>query len=75
MKADIIHQLPEHHYIPFDVFSVVTNFDGLVKLLVNESNLYAWQNDWEFHTNEQEMRAFVGIIYITFINQIRTKKF
>ena len=29
-KIDIIHQFPEHH-IPFDVFSAVTNRDGLVE--------------------------------------------
>ena len=39
LKADIIHQLPEHH-IPFEEFSAVTNLDGVVKLLVNESNFY-----------------------------------
>ena len=37
-KANIIHQFPEHH-ISFDVFSAVANLDGLVKLLVDESNL------------------------------------
>ena len=37
-KANIIHQFPEHH-ISFDVFSAVANLDGLVKLLVGESNL------------------------------------
>ena len=40
LKADIIHQFPEHH-ITFHVFFAVTNLDGLVKLLVDESNLYA----------------------------------
>ena len=52
LKADIIHQFSEHH-IPFDVLSAVTNLDGLVKLLVDESNLYTQQNGREFHTNEQ----------------------
>ena len=42
LKADIILPFPEHHnYIHFDVFSAVTNLDGLVKQLANESNLYA----------------------------------
>ena len=32
LKADIILPFPEHHnYIHFDVFSAVTNLDGLVK--------------------------------------------
>ena len=58
MKGDIIHQFPEHH-IPFDVFSAVTNLDGLVKPFVDESNLYAQQNGREFRTNKQEMRTFL----------------
>ena len=38
LKADIINHFPEHH-VPFDVFSAVTNLDGLVIFLVDESNL------------------------------------
>ena len=55
MKSNI-HQFREHH-ISFDVFYVVTNLDGLVKLLVDESTLYAQQNGREFHTKKQERRA------------------
>ena len=73
LKADIIHQVPEHH-IPFDAFSAVTNLDGLVKLFADESNLYVQQNNSEFHTNEQEMRAFFGINYIMSINKLPTIK-
>ena len=68
MKADIIHQFPERH-IPFDVFIAVTNFDGPVKPLVDKSNLYVQQNGREFQTNEQKMRAFLGINYIMSINK------
>ena len=71
MKADIIHQFPEHH-IPFDVFSAVTNVDGLVKRLVDKLNLYVQQNGREFHTNEREMRA--GIKYIMSIRKPPTVK-
>ena len=55
--SDMIHQFPEHH-VPFDVFSAVTNLDGLVKLLVDEGKLRAQQNGKEFHTNEKEVQAF-----------------
>ena len=72
-KIDIIHQFPEHH-IPFDVFSAVTNRDGLEKLLVDESNLYVQQNGREFHTKEQEMRSFFGINYRMSINKLPTIK-
>ena len=53
----MIHQFPEHH-VTFDVFSAVTNLDGLVKLLVDEGKLRAQQNGKEFHTNEKEVQAF-----------------
>ena len=73
LKADIIHQFPKQ-YIPFNVFSAVTNLDGLAKLLFAESNLYAQQNGREFRTNKQEMIAFLGINYIIFINKLPTIK-
>ena len=44
----------------------------LVKFLVDESNLYASRNGREFHTNEQKMRAFLGINYIMSINKLPT---
>ena len=50
------HQFLEHH-ISFDVFHAVINLDGLVKLIVDENNLYAQQNGREFHTKKQERRA------------------
>ena len=68
LKTDIIHQFPEHH-IPFDVFSAVTNPDGLVKLLADESNLHAQQSSREFHTNEKEMSVFLEINYIKSITK------
>ena len=73
LKTDIIHQFPEYH-IHFDVFSAVTNLDGLVKLLVDESNFYTWQNGREFHTNKQDVRAFLGINFIMSINKLPTVK-
>ena len=73
LRAGIIHQFPEHHtYV--DVFFAVVNLDGLVKLFVNESNLYVQQNGREFHSNKKEMRAFLGINYIKSINKLLTIK-
>ena len=66
-------QFPEHH-IHFDVFSAATNYDGLVKLLVNESSLYGQQSSREFYANEQEMRTFLGINYIMSIDKLPTIK-
>ena len=73
MKTDIIHQFPEHH-IPFYLFSALTNLDGIVKLLVNESNLSAQQNGRELRTNEQEMSVFLGINYIMSVNKLQAIK-
>ena len=73
LKADIINHFPEHH-VPFDVFSAVTNLDGLVIFLVDESNLYNKQNGREFLTIEQEMKSFSGINYIMSINKLSTVK-
>ena len=71
MKADIIDQFPEHP-MSFDVFSAVTILDELVKLPVDDSNLDVQKNGREFHTNEQEMRAFLGINSMTSINKLPT---
>ena len=67
LKADVLDQFPEHHIL-FD------NLDGIVKLLVDKSNLQAQQSGREFHTNKQEMRAFLGINYIMFINKLPSIK-
>ena len=73
LKADIIHQFSEQH-IFFDVFSAVSNLDGLVRFLVDESILYTGQKGKEFHTNEQEIAELLGINYIVFINKLPTIK-
>ena len=73
MKTDIIHQLPEYH-LPFDVSSAETNLDGLVKLLVDESDFHTQQNGREFPTTIQDMRAFSGINYIMSITKLPTIK-
>lgn len=73
LRAGIINQFPEHH-TSVDVFFAVVNLDGLVKLFVNESNLYAQQNGREFGSNKKEMRAFLGINYIKSINKLLTIK-
>ena len=73
MGADIIHQFPEHH-IPLDIFSTVTNLDGLIKVLADGCNFYAQQNDREFHINKQKMRQFLEINYMMSINNLPTIK-
>ena len=59
---------------PFNVISTLTNLDGLVRLLVDETNLYVQQNGMKFHTNKKEMRALLGISYIMSISKLPTIK-
>ena len=74
LEAEVtIDPLPEHR-TPFDIFSAVTDIENLIKLIVVESNLYAQQKGREFQTNEQEMRAFLGINYVMSINKLPTIK-
>ena len=73
LAANIIHPFWEYH-ISFDVFSAVNNLDGLGKLLVYESNLYAQRNGREFHTNKQKVKAFLGIDHVMSIGKLPTIK-
>ena len=50
------------------------NIDELVDNLVDQSNIYATQNGWEFETNYEEMLAFLGINYVMFISKLPTLK-
>ena len=43
LKAGIIYQFPDYH-IPPDVLSAEENLDKIVKVLADESNLYAQEN-------------------------------
>ena len=40
ISAEMTHPVPDNH-TPFDIFSVVTNLNPLLKLLVEQSNHYA----------------------------------
>ena len=74
LEAEVtIDSLPEHH-TPVDIFSAVTDIENLIKLIAVEGNLYAQQKVREFQTNEQEMRAFLGINYVMSINKLPTIK-
>ena len=48
-SAAVTHPFPDNH-TPFDLFSVVKNLDPMLKLLIEQSNLYAQQNGREFKT-------------------------
>ena len=59
----------EEQVTPFEVFSKASNLEGLVALLVEESERYAHQNGRVFKTNPDVMKAFLGIINIISINR------
>ena len=73
LSAEVAHPSPDNH-TPFDLFSVATNLDPLLKLLVDQSNLYAQENGREFKTNSDEMKAFHRINYIMTIKKLPTIK-
>lgn len=74
LEADVQIEHSSGSPTPFDIFSAVTNLQELVKILVEQSNIYAQQNGREFMTNDQEMSAFLGINYIMSINKLPTIK-
>lgn len=55
---------------PMEVYEQVLNLDILVELLVAESNLYAQQKGRKFLTNNEEIKAFLGINYFMGINHL-----
>ena len=64
---------PEHH-LTFNIFSAVTNLDALVKIIFERRNLYTQQIGREFQTNEEKMKAFLGISYAISVNKLTTIK-
>jgi hypothetical protein len=51
-------------YDPLEVFEKVCNFKNLLSLIVQQSELYMKQNGIPFETDEDEMRAFLGICLV-----------
>ena len=56
----VYHHLFQLYHTLFNVFSAVTNLAALVKTTVQQSNLYAQQNDRESPTNKKKVRRFWG---------------
>ena len=51
------------------MYEQVNNLDVLIKLLVQQSNLFLQQNGRNFLTNTKEIKAFIGVNYIMSVNQ------
>ena len=73
LSAEITHPFGDND-THFDVFSVVTNLDPLLKLLVDQRNLYVQKNGRKFKTNTEKMKEFLGINYFMTINKLLTIK-
>ena len=67
LEDEVTHLYTEHN-LSFKV--IQTNFDALLKIMVEESHLYDQQNDRELQTNKEEMNAFLGINHVMTINKL-----
>ena len=54
----------------FDIYEQV-NIDVLVELLVQQSNLYLWQNESNLLASAEKIPAFIGVSYIIAVNQLQ----
>ena len=73
ISVEVTHLSPDNH-APLDLFYVVINLNPLLKLLVNQSNLYGQQNGREFKANIDKMKAFLGINHVMTINKLPSIK-
>ena len=73
LSAKVTHTCPDNH-TSFGVISVVTNLHPLLKLLLDQINLYVQQNEREFQASIDEMKALLGINYFMTINKLPTIK-
>ena len=46
---------------PIEIFSLVTGFEELLELIVEQSNLYAHQNGRNFTVTKEELKVFLRI--------------
>ena len=53
---------------PIEIFSLVTDFEELLALIVEQSNIYAHQNGRSFTITEEELKAFLGINFVMAIS-------
>ena len=55
-----------------EVFSLVTGLEELLELIVEQSNLYAYQNRRNFTVTKEELKTFLGINFVMAINELPT---
>ena len=59
---------------PLQIFESTMKLNELVKIICDQSNLYAAQNGREFATTPEKIRAFLGINYIMSISKLPNLK-
>ena len=55
---------------PIEIVSLVTGLEELLKLLVEQSNLYADQNGRNFTVTKEELKAYLGINFVMAIKKL-----
>ena len=55
-----------------EVFSLVTGHEELLRLIVEQSNLDAYQNGRNITLVKKELKAFLGINFVVAINKLPT---
>ena len=63
---------PNETVSPIEIFSLVTGLEELLEMIVEQSNLYAYQNRRNFTVTKEELKAFLGINVIMAINKLPT---
>ena len=63
---------PNETVSPIEIFSLVTGLEELLEMIVEQSNLYAYQNRRNFTVTKEELKAFLGINFVMAINKLPT---
>ena len=63
---------PNETVSPIEIFSLVTGLEELLEMIVEQLNLYAYQNRRNFTVTKEELKAFLGINFIMTINKLPT---
>ena len=57
---------------PTEILSLVTGLEELLELIIEQSDLYAYQKWRNFTVNQEELKAFLGINLVMAINKLPT---
>ena len=63
---------PNETVSPIEIFSLVTGLEELLEMIVEQLNLYAYQNRRNFTVTKEELKAFLGINFIMTVNRLPT---